>query len=134
MGRTVMRYSEAFKLKVVNEIETGKLSGVRNARMRYGINGGATVQNWLREYGKNHLLSKVIKVQNLEERDELKMLKRRVRELEEIVSDKCVDLKLETTFLKIACEAAGYNDMESFKKKHNSILSTELQKAVEEQK
>ena len=54
MSKTVMRYSEAFKLKIVNELETGKLSCINEARNRYGITGSGSMQYWLRKYGKNH--------------------------------------------------------------------------------
>ena len=37
--KTVIRYSEAFKLKIVNEFETGKLFCINEARRRYGITG-----------------------------------------------------------------------------------------------
>ena len=43
MTRSVVRYSEAFKLKVVNELESGKFSGTDEARKSYGIKGPATV-------------------------------------------------------------------------------------------
>ena len=45
MRKTVMRYSEAFKLKIISELETGKLSNISEARSRYGIRGCDTVQN-----------------------------------------------------------------------------------------
>jgi hypothetical protein len=44
-------------------------------RRCYGIKGGGTVQNWLRRYGKNELLNKVVMIQTLEERDGLKRLR-----------------------------------------------------------
>jgi len=43
MTRSVVRYSEAFKLKVVNELESGKFSGTDEARKSYGIKDPATV-------------------------------------------------------------------------------------------
>ena len=63
MSKRLIRYSEAFKLKVVNELETGKLSTVSEAIELYGIRGSETVKKWLQKYGKNHLLSKMVIVQ-----------------------------------------------------------------------
>ena len=40
----------SFKLRVVQEIESGELS-IRAARRKYGIQGGNTVTSWLRKYG-----------------------------------------------------------------------------------
>ena len=44
MNKTVMRYSEAFKLKIVNELETSKFSCVHEARMRYDIRSCGTIE------------------------------------------------------------------------------------------
>ena len=38
--RMVRRYSEAFKLKVVRELESGEVVSLEEARRRYGIAGG----------------------------------------------------------------------------------------------
>jgi transposase len=48
--RSQKDYSISFKLSVVKEIEAGVLS-VTRATMQYGIQGNATVINWLRKYG-----------------------------------------------------------------------------------
>ncbi|WP_255490632.1 hypothetical protein [Dysgonomonas sp. 511] len=48
--RTQKDYSVSFKLSVVSEIERGELS-VTGAQRKYGIQGNATVINWLRKYG-----------------------------------------------------------------------------------
>lgn len=58
MGRKVIRDSEAFKLKVVSELESGELSSQAEARRKCGIGGAPTIPRWLRKYGKNHLLAK----------------------------------------------------------------------------
>jgi len=48
--RSQKDYSMSFKLRVVQEIESGELS-IRAARRKYGIQGGNTVTSWLRKYG-----------------------------------------------------------------------------------
>ncbi len=48
--RSQKDYSTSFKLRVVQEIESGELSK-RSARRKYGIQGGNTVTTWLRKYG-----------------------------------------------------------------------------------
>jgi transposase-like protein len=48
--RSQKDYSISFKLSVVKEIEAGVLS-VTRANKQYGIQGNATVINWLRKYG-----------------------------------------------------------------------------------
>lgn len=48
--RSQKDYSLSFKLSVVSEIEQGHLS-VTSSQKKYGIQGNATVINWLRKYG-----------------------------------------------------------------------------------
>jgi transposase len=119
MEKSVVRYSEAFKLQVVSELETGKLGCIFEARKRYAIKGVGTVDRWVRKYGKNHLLKKVVRVESTSERDQLMELKKKNRELESALSDAHLDLRLERAWLKIACKAGGIDDVESFKKKAN---------------
>lgn len=48
--RTQKDYSMSFKLSVVSEVERGEIS-VTGAQRKYGIQGRATVTQWLRKYG-----------------------------------------------------------------------------------
>ena len=115
--RPTFKYSEAFKLQVVNEIESGRVSSIHAAGVRYGIGGSETVKRWVREYGRNHLIGKVIKVETLKDRDQVRELKARIRDLERLVSDQALDLSIERAYVKLACKAAGIGDIDSFKKK-----------------
>ena len=90
-GRGYVRYSESFKLHVISEIESGHLT-IYGARRRYGIRGGETIQKWLRIYGKNHLLGKVLRVESPEEKDRIKELEAKVRELESALAHSQVKL------------------------------------------
>ena len=123
MGKTIVRYSEAFKLQVVSELESGKFSCIFEARKRYGINGVGTVESWILKYGKNHLLNKVVRVESTKERNQLKEMKAKIRELESALSDAHLDLRLERAWGELACEAAGIDDVDAFKKKALAGLS-----------
>lgn len=116
--RATIRYSEAFKLQVLRELDEGKFSTNTAAARAYGIRGQGTIPYWARKYGKNHLLGKVIIVQKPKELNELKELRKRIRKLEKGLADAHLDLKLEQAYTRIACRAAGIEDMEDFKKKH----------------
>ena len=48
--RTQRDYSMPFKLKVVNDVESGKRS-IRQAALEYGIQAPSTVSEWVRRYG-----------------------------------------------------------------------------------
>jgi len=116
--RPVMRYSEAFKLQVVRELEAGQFQSPCAAGRAYGVKGLGTVAYWVRRYGKNHLLGKVVRVMKADEQAEVKVLRQRVRELERALADAHLDQKLEAAYLQLACEAAGVKDVADFKKKH----------------
>jgi len=87
------RYSSAFKQKVVSEVESGKLT-VAEARGVYDIKGADTIPNWLKKFGKNHLLHKVIRIEMKDEKDKIKELKRQKGELESALAQ---------AHLKIVC-------------------------------
>lgn len=87
--RVFYRYSEGFKLQVVGAIETG-VFGIESARRRYGIVGTATIQNWIRRYGKNHLLGKVVRVEKPGERDRVAGLEQKIQELESALAQERV--------------------------------------------
>ena len=118
VGKTVMRYSEAFKMQVVRELEQGRYKSPWEAGRAYGVKGTRTVARWVRQFGKDHLLGKMVHVMKADEQTENKALRKRVRELERALADAHLDLKLEAAYVKLACEAAGVQDVAEFKKKH----------------
>jgi transposase len=110
-----IRYSEAFKMTVVREVEEQDLP-YEQVRRKYGIKGDWTVQTWVRKYG-NGSRGKVIRVERPEEINEQKKLKDRVKRLERLLADANIDLALERAYTKMACQRAGIQDVEAFKKK-----------------
>jgi transposase-like protein len=110
-----IRYSQAFKMQVVRELEEKNLP-FASLRRKYGIKGCYTIQTWAQKYG-NGSRGKVIRVQKPEEIDEVKKLKARVRLLEKALADANVDLAIERAYIEIACERAGIADVTEFKKK-----------------
>ena len=113
--KVAIRYSEAFKMQLVRELEKGEIS-YSACQRKYGVKGNGALQRWARKYG-NGSLGKVIRVEVPEEIDEKEALKRRVRALEKALADANIDLALERQFVRLACERAGIKDMEGFKKK-----------------
>ena len=116
--KAVIRYSEAFKQQVLRELEAGQFVSVQEAARVYGIRGGATVPGWIRRYGREHLLRKVVRVETPKEVSEVKDLRKRVRALESALSDAHLEHRFDEAYLAIACRAAGIEDVEAFKKKH----------------
>jgi transposase len=111
------RYSEAFKLRVIRAIEEGEVENLNQARQKYGVRGAGTVESWIRKYGKNQLLGKVIRVESADEQNELKRLRQEIRQLKDTLADTSVDLAIERAYSEMLGEAAGIDDLAAFKKK-----------------
>jgi transposase-like protein len=67
MMRDVVRYSEAFKLRLVEDVASGKYKSLEEARRRNGIRGGPTLAKWIKQYGREDILPKKDKGGNHEE-------------------------------------------------------------------
>lgn len=104
--RTCPRYSQAFRQKVVSEIESGNLS-ITRARTLYGIGGGNTIQKWLRKLGKSHLLNKVVHIEMKDERDKMKDLEKEKRALESALAQAQLKIIVLESTIKVLEEEAG---------------------------
>lgn len=113
-AKTVYHYSLAFKLQVLDQIERGVYSQ-KQAAIIYGCSATA-IHKWIKRYGKNHLLNKVVKVSTMQERDDFKALKAQVAELKAALADAHMDHKLDSLFLELACKELGV-ELDTFKKK-----------------
>jgi len=102
-SRRIYRYSLAFQQKVVSEIEEGRL-GITQAQRVYGINGTVTIQNWLRKFGKNHLLNKVVRIQMKDEKDELLALKKEKQRLESALAQTQLKVMTLESLIEVAEE------------------------------
>ena len=119
---TTIRYSEAFKLEVIDSLANCKYKSIADAKRAFGITGRGTIERWLVKYGREELLNKTIRIETVKERDEKKELRKRIKDLETALADAHIDNTLESAFLEIACERLGV-DIETFKKKHALTLS-----------
>ncbi len=73
--RAFVRYSEAFKLQVVRQLEEGQFGHPWEAGQACGVNGSNTVARWVRQFGKGHLLGKVVRLMKADEQSEVKALR-----------------------------------------------------------
>lgn len=122
--RTTVRYSEAFKQQVIEELEQGKLGSLSEARERYGIGGGSTINGWLEKYRRDDLLPRVVRIESMKERDRIKKLERQIRDLKRALVDSEVKSSINQAYFEILAEDKGIEDIASYKKK----LDTELHK------
>lgn len=110
--RIIKRYSLAFQRKVVGEIEEGKLS-ISEAQRLYDIKGGETIQKWIKKFGKDELLGRVVRVELKDEVNRLKELEKRTRELESALAQAHLELLCLEKMLALASREYG----EDIKKK-----------------
>jgi hypothetical protein len=85
------------------------------------------VVKWIKKYGRAEILPKRIKVETMNEIDELKEARKRIRELEASLADAHMDYCLERAFLEIACDRLG-TTTEDLKKKNVTTLAEKRRK------
>jgi transposase-like protein len=124
--RDVVRYSEAFKLRLAGDVANGKYPSLDEASRRNGIRGGSTLTKRLKKYGREDILPKRVKAGTMNETGELKAARGRIRELEAALADARMDYCLESAFLDIACEQLGTSTEDL--KKNNVITLAERRK------
>jgi transposase len=114
--RFIKRYSLAFKQQVVSEIESGKLSPSK-ARQIYDIGGAETIKIWIQQMGKQHLLTRVLRIEMPDEKDRIKELKKQKKELESALAKEVLkNLALES-LLEAAEEHYGTDLKKTFGEK-----------------
>lgn len=104
--RAIIHYSTAFKRKIIKEIEEGKLT--KNAAKKlYSIGGSSTIYNWIKEFGKLHLLNKIVRVELKDEISKLKQLEKEKKELESALAQAHLKLLAYESLIEVAEEDLG---------------------------
>ena len=101
-------------IQVVQEIEEGRWT-LSEAGKVYGIRGSQTVKGWLKRMGKLDLLPKLVRVEKPDEKNHIKELERKIRELKDALAETQVRCIIAETRLDIVCEQQGL-DPEDVKK------------------
>jgi len=112
--RETIRYSQAFRQKVVQEIEEGKLN-IYGARKIYGIKGAGTIQKWIKKFGKLHLLNKVIRIEMKDEVSKIKQLEKEKKELESALAQAHLNLLAYESLIEVAEEELGIDIKKNLK-------------------
>jgi transposase-like protein len=112
---TAIRYSKAFKLQAVREVESGQ-DDACGVQKKYGIKGHGTVTGWVRQLGSGKY-GKIIRVEKADEISEAARLRRQLQVAKGALADAHMELVLEKAFLSVACEQLDQT-VEGFKKKH----------------
>jgi len=101
--KQTLRYSISFKQKVVKEIEDEGWDIKETAR-RYGIKGGSTIQKWIKQFGKNHLLNKIVRIEVKGEKDRVKELEAEIKKLKIALADATMENHALETLIDIVNE------------------------------
>ena len=120
MRKTTVRYSDCFKRSIVEEIEKNGLS-IEDFRRKYGIGGSSTIQKWLKKYGKNHLLNKMVRVETLDEVQKIKALETELKNVKEAFANLSLRNLVLETYLEEFGKETGRTD--EIKKKYAQELS-----------
>lgn len=103
-------------------MESGRFDSLKAASAHHGITGTITVRQWVRRFGKNHLLAKVVRVEKVGEVDEMTRLRKQIGMLEKALGRTQAEKLLGEEYLKLACEQMG-QEVEAFKKKSDGSVS-----------
>ena len=115
--RVLKSYSENFKLKVLSEIESGRISKA-DARRIYGMSTGS-LYKWIKRYSKFELLNHQVRIETMEERDRIKALEDENRKLKQVLADKDVKLLVNDAMLEVLRKQMGFKSVAELKKKYD---------------
>ena len=111
------RYSEAFKLKILAELSSGKYSKRELSRI-YGLQS-STINVWIKKYNRKDLMNTRIMVENKDEISRLKELQKENEQLKKLLIRKDMDKLVLDSYLEVAAENLGYKSVEELKKNLN---------------
>lgn len=113
----VKRYSESFKLKLLDELSTGKYSKNQLGKL-YDVSP-STINEWIRKYDRKDLMNTRILVENIDETSRLIALKKEVEQLKNLLIKKDLEMLAYDSYLEVAAKNLGYKNVEELKKNLN---------------
>lgn len=128
---TTRRYSNAFKRQVVESVEQEGYSQQQAADL-YGCSQ-ESVRRWIKKFGKNHLLNKVVRIQTMDEASRIDELKQQITKLKQALADAHMDRELTESRLEIACQKLDI-DPEEFKKNMETSNNNEWKESTYDHK
>ena len=115
--RVTRRYSESFKLKILDELSTGKYTKSQLGKL-YGINP-TTINEWIRKYERKDLMNTRVMVETKDEITRIKALQKEIEQLKKLLLKKDMDQLIDDAYLEVAAEKLGYKSVLELKKKLN---------------
>ena len=115
--RVTRRYSEPFKLKILDELTTGKYTKNELGKT-YGI-APTTINEWIRKYERKDLMNTRVMVETKDEISRIKALQQEIEQLKKLLLKKDMDLLVDDAYLEVAAQKLGYKSVLELKKKLN---------------
>ena len=112
--KVIRRYSEPFKLKILDELTSGKLNKNQLGKL-YGINT-TTINEWIRKYNRKDLMNTRVKVETKDEITRIKQLQKEIEQLKKVLLKKDMDSLIDESYLEVAAEKLGYKSVLELKK------------------
>ena len=116
MVKVQIRYSTAFKNKVLQEIEEGHQSQAE-VRRKYGLKYNMTIRRWIKQLGKKHLLNRTVRIEMPDEitpTDIIKQLKAEKQQLESALAQSQSKVICLESLVEVAEEEYGIDIKKKF--------------------
>jgi len=120
-SKSIKRYSESFKLGVLDELSRGE-STKDELKRRYHL-GNDTINTWIKKYKRKDLTNRIMRIETPEEASENKQLKLKIAELEKALAQTQVEHLKAAAGLSVAAEELGYKDYKDYLKKQEAKQS-----------
>ena len=118
--KVVKRYSESFKLHVLDELLAGKYTK-KEATRKYNL-GGSTITSWIKKYNKTKLLNRQLLIRMPKDIDREKALAKKVKDLEKALAQTQMESLMHRAYFEVLLEETGL-DKEAFEKKQKAKQS-----------
>jgi transposase-like protein len=87
---------------------------VNALQQKYGIGGSATIQQWIKKYGRSGYRSEKVVIQTVEDQAEFQAMKARIRELEAALAESVLEARMLEAIVETASEHYGEDLKKNF--------------------
>ena len=112
--KVIRRYSEAFKLKILDELSTGNYTKSQLGKT-YGINP-TTINEWIRKYERKDLMNTRIMIETRDEITRIKALQKEIEQLKKLLLKKDIESMVTDSYLEVSAEKLGFKSVLELKK------------------
>lgn len=115
--KVIRRYSEAFKLKILDELSIGYNTKSQLGKA-YGINP-TTINEWIKKYERKDLMNTRIMIETKDEITRIKALQKEIEQLKKLLLKKDMESMVSDSYLEVSAEKLGFKSVMELKKKLN---------------